>query len=503
MTLPVKRAHHDLRKFCGCNAGFGISKALIESLLMMHINRSQPLLSDLPSTQRFHIGDKGNGLLVSFDAGLTIREMKLSMSSQQLMRPQVDLGPIVVTLVVKMDNRKVCEIDIIFNKIEASLSIVERRLQLNLIHQDSQETSFVGAWHRDQKTQSYVDPETKIHFENVHAFDADTWRRLELYFRAISLIATHEIAAAFLEAVMFPDLFSIFKGVVFGANDHLGLNGDGDLLMFTASSSLVLEECPIAPVTGTIRLDTDISPSAGDLDDSLPRVAVQVQKNSPALEYQSKSENTERLNTGDVFFYAPIQLLNVNFDGAIRPAIKISDRDTWGPFYYRWEVTPSLKEKVSISLEKRWPITFNLDAPLRVSGQAGAGVKIGSVRYEAASTAFEGIVCPFQIEFRIMLDWSRREIVFESRISQIEGHSFNFVTASDLGFPLNKIVDVVLGAAARTVVNEQAEKTLSVTRIPIANLNLLESVASLVEGLAGYADCSGNTTMGVSYVVSG
>ena len=85
--------------------------------------------------------------------------------------------------------------------------------------------------------------------------------------------------------------------------------------------------------------------------------------------------------------------------------------------------------------------------------------------------------------------------MFESKISQIKGHNFEFKTKL-LDFPLDKIVEVILSAAAKRVVNNQAEKILSVTRIPIANLNLLESIADLKEGLAGYADGKGNATMG-------
>ena len=269
--------------------------------------------------------------------------------------------------------------------------------------------------------------------------------------------------------------------------------------MFSASSSLNFGPCPVDPVAGSIRLeDLPDSPigQTGDHNDDL-RISVVVSESSPAIHYRSDAEPL-KLNEGQVFLYIPIQLLNVNFDGVIKPAVKISDRSSWGPFYYRWEITPSLKGQVNLSRTNLWPITFRLQAPLEVSGQAGAGVKIGSVRYEAVAMMFEGDVDPFDIEFRVMLDWPRREISFESRIERINAHDFYFTTMP-LDFPVNKIVDVILSGAAKTIVNEQAEKILSVTRIPIANLQLLEEVADLDRGLAGYSDSHGNATMGVLY----
>ena len=489
MALPVQRAHEDLRQFCGSEAGIGLSKDLIQSILQEHIRRSRVLLGGLPSNQRFDLGDEREGLSVSFDVSLDSSQTKFFLTHHSPISPQVCLKDITAKLTAHIDGRKICEIDITFHEIQSKLSIAEHRIQLIVLYQRSNETGFVGIWENDQKTKS--------HFEKEYNFIDNTWRSLKLHFKAISIIATHDIASAFLEAVEFPDLFSIFKGIVFGEGGRFAINDSGNLLMFTASSSLAFQECPIAPVTGTVRLDSSVSNA------STSSIDIQVQQSSPALQYPSKNTYEDRSKemksqVGHVFLHTPTHLLNVNLSDMIRPAIKIANRGRWGPFYYRWEVTPSLMREVSVSLVDEWPVTFNVDAPLDVSGQAGAGMKIGSVRYEALGAVFTGIVEPFTIQFRIMLDWSRREIVFESKIEEIKGEGFRFTT-SPLDFPLGKIVDVILGEAAKRVVNAQAEKTLSVTRVSVANLNLLESVADLQEGLAGHADSDGNVTMGVTY----
>ena len=496
MALTVSDVHKALQEFCSDNnAGIGISEELFLHLLRTHIQRSVHL-KGLPSNQKFA------GFEVTFDVELKTPNIALDLHPHDGKSPLVSVNKFTAKLAATIDSKQICEIGIEFSELKAHLLLMNRKLKLKLINHNATETDFIKGWEKDQTVKS--------HFENNHKFEDKTWERLTHHFKAISIISTYEIAETFFDAIVFPDFFAIFRGITFGDNGHLEVNKENDkendkenLVMFSASSALNFDPCPVDPVDGAIRLDASMSDGG--------KIKVIVNKDSPARFYRSDNHrgsefNSERnsefkLEDGHVFLYTPIQLLSTNFDGVVKPAVRISNSDSWGPFYYRWEITPGLKDQFSVSLDKEWPITFKIKAPLEVSGQAGAGIKIASVRHEAIGMMFDGKVDPFEIGFRIMLDWPRREILFESKVEDILAHDFHFTT-SPLDFPLDKIFDVILTEVAKTIVNMQAGKILKATRIPIANLQLLEEVAKpfngrVEKGLVGYSDRNDNVTIGV------
>lgn len=494
MTIHVGAAHEALKDFCNHDAGIGIAKDMFLRVLHSHVAQSRNHLKNLPSNHNFRQAEKG--LQISFDASLDTKQLSLDLLPSDEAYPLLRVSNVRCNLIVKLEGYALCEIGINFNILDAKLILVDRRLTLKLIDHESVEKEFSKLWESDNKL--------KATFAEQYNFSDATWTRLTHHFRAMSLISTYEIGATFFEAIVFPDLLRIFKGIVFDDDGRLQVNEKYGLVMFSATSSLNFGQCAVDPVDGTIYLQSPVLEHNAD-DDERSQEWVRIREDSPAKSYPS--DNTDRNRNemnefrpkeGQVFLHTPRRLLDISFEGVVKPAVKVSNSDSWGPFYYRWEITPSLDGLRLWLMNKDWPITFMLQAPLEVSGQASAGIKIGSVRHEVIGAKFNGRVEPFDIEFRIMLDWSRREIVFESKISDIRSQDFEF-DVNPLKFPMSQIVDVILSSVASSLVERQAGKILNATRIPIANLQLLERFGHLKRGISGHKDHEDDTTIGICY----
>ena len=526
MAAKIEFVHTSLKTFCNENAGFAISKELFEDILEKYIKKSKAYLTGLTSNEKF------KDLDVTFDADITVNNLNLEFLSVVGVPPEISIGnqnqvAFTANLIANLDNTPICEFDIEYSSLIAHLLLVDKKLKLVLKNHQSSEVRFAKLWE--------TDGQLKNKFEQQYGFDRQTWVSLTYHLKAASIISNYEIASRFFAAIVFPDFFSVFRGIKFGNNGYFEaakLDSGEDLIMFTASSSIDFEPCPRDPVDGTIRLkpsstQANSNTTHGQQELSIgrsnwsptdeselttqsptnPDIVVEVDEDSLAKSFPVHREddtfNSEGewrvpwIEDGHVFLYTPLEVLKVNFDGIVKPAIGDNDRDSWGPFYYEWWVSAQL-QSFELRLQRGFPITFKILVPLEVHGQGGAGIKIGSVRYQVTGANFNGRVDPFEIGFRIMLDWPRREILFESKIDNIRAHGFRF-TASPLNFPLNKIFDVVLSKAAEAIINDQAGKILNSTRIPIANLQLLEEFGSLVGGLAGFEDGDG-TTMGVKYL---
>jgi hypothetical protein len=214
----------------------------------------------------------------------------------------------------------------------------------------------------------------------------------------------------------------------------------------------------------------------------------------------NEGSGPERIRTADVFLFTPIQLLEVNFK-QVKPSVTASDKGKVGPVRWRYSVTAALTS-FHLKLIDPWPIEFEMSLPFEITGQAAAGVKIGCINYEAVGAMFHGDVDPFKIRFKIELDWRSRQIVFVSKIHDIKAHGFQFSTFPQMDFPLTQILDYILARAAEFVVSKQADRILNITRIPIADLRIMEKIAEIVpNALAGETDTKGNATMGLKFKV--
>jgi hypothetical protein len=186
----------------------------------------------------------------------------------------------------------------------------------------------------------------------------------------------------------------------------------------------------------------------------------------------------------------------VNFDGALKPAVNTNDRRRHGPFFTHYSLTAALDGPLTLDLVRLWPIVFQLRTSLFTAGQAGAGIKIGSIWYEAIGARFTGRV-NLGVEFSISYDPRRRDIVFVSRVH--EANAYDFFFQNSLPWPLSGVANWILERAVEKLLPTLARQAVSVTRIPIAELGLLADVADLLPGLAGHSDTStGNATFGVA-----
>ena len=512
MATSTAFVHELLKVFCREDAGIGISKTLFAHLIGEHIKRSSVYLKGLPSYIQF------KDFTLSFDVDATAKNIDLELSTSNGSSVEVSLGragqvAFTAILTAYLDSDKVCTFAIDFSNLVARLLIIYKKFRLVLKSHNASEVNLEKAWEKDSILRG--------RFEKME-FTESTWKSLTSHLKAASIIATHEIAKTVFSMITFPDFLSVFRGIRFGDNSRLTVEKrwnnklEEDLVMFTSSSSLNIDSCPRDPVDGSIRLKPSVNLSQAnevheigkhDLSESTRVLGIEVRiAESPARSFPRRREvhtfNSEGvfkwplIDKGHVFLYTPALLLEKKFDGIARPAIGNSDHGSWGPFYYRWSASAQLKE-FSVRSQNGWPITFRINTPLDVHGQGGAGIEVGSVRHEVFGAQFHGVVEPFEIEFRAMLDWPRREILFESRIEKIHARCFRF-KSSVLGFPLNKIFDVVLGEVAEAIINDQAGKILKSTRIPIANLQLLEEVGELDKALTGSTDSDG-ATMGVKY----
>ncbi|MBB6329626.1 hypothetical protein HNP24_000576 [Chryseobacterium sediminis] len=496
--MNVQDAHQSLLAFSGQNAGIGISIELIERLINEQLQRLSGHFSQLESNQRFK-----NALKVTFTGDFDTTGLKFKFvnvfnpSDANEFFPQVQVGGLKLKIKGFLEQKQVVEIEVDYSEINGIIQLIDKHIKIALFNEVHNETNFIKIWENDVVLKQF--------FENApYNFVLDDWNQLVVYFKATSLFSGRDIAEAFIDSLRLPDIFKTFIGIKFGENAKLGADHSGNLLMFTADSSINFNNCPTFNATG--RTQVNSVSKVKNIDNvytigNAPKnsnliVETTIDQSSQTLHYPVE-DNIEKTETGDIFLFTPINLLRVNFD-VVKPSVTASDSGSFGPVYWHYSLTAAVKS-LNLELSSSWPIEFKLSLPTEVTGQAGAGIKIGCIRYEALGAMFDGQVDPFDISFKIYLDWGSKQIVFISKIEEIKGHDFNFRTFPDLSFPISNIVDSILAKASENVITEQAGKILNVTRIPIANLDLINRFATLDNTLAGASDGLGNVTMGVKF----
>lgn len=513
MPVPSVLAHEVLSRLCERNAGIALSRDLVRRLLDDQVHRVNSLTGQTRANSDFE------GLAMTFETSVDATNVNVEFSNIQNgglpeSYPQVRLTGIGVRIAVSLAElpplggqpaaaREVAEIRFVCDEIVGRVIVEDERLRIFLVAE--QHTTQSRAWHWE------ADPALRAHFEVTHGFNIDTWGALKLRVLAVELSGVSDVASAVFDAIEFPDVLSMFVGVKFSGEPKLF--AENELIVFTADSRLVLDQCPVFPAEGEVRMQSSarlgpggaFPPGTGPRDAMDPaelRVSSSISEDSPARRYPSERyqlPEDEKVQEGHMFFYTPIELLRVNFDGVLRPAVNASDRGRLGPFYWRYSTTLAV-QGTTLQLHARWPINFRLRTRAYAEGQAGAGIKIGCVRYEALGAIFEGSVDPLITEFKIFFDFQRSEIVFESRLVAATANDFFFRTFPRVLWPLSMVMDLILAKAAENLVEKQAGRVLNVTRIPLARLGLLRRVAEIRRGMTGFSDQDGNVVFGVNLV---
>lgn len=499
-SAGINEAHSLLDSFCSPNAGIGISRALVEKLLLDQVNLANKVINQVIANEGFHTLDtRFSGTINTSALGLIFSNVTNPEKPTEFF-PTIEIEGLQIALSIFIEQREVAVIVIDFQRIVAQIIFEKRRMRLVKIGDQHGVKSTDKKWEHDEILKSF--------FETSFKFGPDDWLDLGVYLRAISVFSGSEICESVVQALEFPDLLSIFVGVKFG--DDVRIRCDADMVMLTATSELDFSHCPTSPFSGSIRTTATSTSTATEAwsghegKTKQPKrtkedvfVNVGVDDDSPSNQYPPGPPVPEKLHQGDVFLFTPITLIQQNFNGVVKPSITASDTGSFGPIYWRYSLTAALKQQgFSLKVFPTWPIRFTIDAPVDVTAQCGAGIKIGCVRYEAAGAMADGSVDPLQIEFRINLDVPRLELVFESRIADIQGKDFSFRTFPEAEFPVSQILDFLLARIAEAAITGQAGRILNTTRIPLARFGVLKRVADLVNGLAGVSDGAGNVTMG-------
>jgi hypothetical protein len=493
--MNVTDAHQSLKKFSNSNAGIGISIEIIQRIIADQIIRLNSRFSFLESNENFR-PDLRVFFSGKFDTSLVYPKFENIENPRDSSEyfPVVNLNNLKVKLFGYLADKnnsfkkKVIEIEIDFTYILGKIFVEDRQLLINLFDNRHSISSFIKLWIDDHELRDFFED------INTYNFDNEDWDNLSIYFRATSIFSGSAIAESLIESIELPDIFQIFSGIKFGDEERIGADANGGLLMFSANSSLILNTCPIYNSEGQTYVKPPIVTTGQTPGDIV--VETEIDNNSPTIQYPVGEDRTDQIRMGELFLYTPLKLLEHNF-GIVKPSVTASDKGKYGPISWRYSVTAAVKS-ITLQLVKPWPIEFRLMVPFEVTGQAGAGVKIGCVRYEATGAMFDGEVDPFNILFKIYLDQPSRQIVFVSKIEKIKAVDFRFSTFPRLDFPISEVLDVILGKASEFVIKKQSGRILNITRIPIANLDLVSRVAEIQPNvLAGESDAEGNITMGI------
>lgn len=505
--MQVSLAHKALSNFSENNAGIGLSIDIIRKLMADQILRLNSRFTSMESSQSFKKDIKiffeghfdTSSVTPKFETIVNETDTREFFPTVNLDNLKIKISGFLVNEAVGL-NKKLTEFEILYSTIAGRVHLQNKKLVITLLNESHEEMSFTKLWETDTALRSFFED------VNTYHFLPKDWDDLTIHFKTASIFSGGNIAESLIDSLELPDIFEVFNGIKFGDNEKMGADSSGELLMFTASSQLDFTNCPTYNASGQTRVIstnpksiTDAQP--GETNNSEITIESGIDPTSGTLQYPTLGGGeTEQIHNGDIFLFTPIELLRINFD-VVKPSVTASDSGRYGPIRWRYSVTAAAKI-ITLTLINSWPIEFRLSVPCDVTGQAGAGVKIGCVRHEVIGAMFNGSVIPFDINFKICLDWSRRQIVFISKIENIKGVDFQFHTHPRLRFPISEVIDVILGKAADFVITKQAGRMLNITRIPIANLDILKNIAELTRNeMAGISDIDGNVTMGVKFKI--
>lgn len=496
-------AHTELAAHCGSDCGIAVSLNIFDKLLKEQITRVNDFVKSIKSTQTF------KRLAVSFDT--VIDSTKLLTRFDRVVDPggTSSYGIFVIdgfrcVVSGKLDGDTVCRLEIEWSTLVGRLSMADGHLSLSLEQEIHDVVKFEKLWESDILL--------KEKFDKKHSFNDTVWKDLALHMYSAGGFSAPSIASSIMQSIEVPDLFATFSGLVFSAIPRLEVKPD--LLLLAVPAKIDIDQCAVARAKGGTKAvvtakangkTIPIGKRAYDPANTPPHsieVTADIDESSPNLRYPPIGKlpiDTGASGEGHLFFYTPVTLFEHSFDGVIKPSIELRDKKQFGPFYFRYGMNAAPKGRIAISLASIKPLEFVLSLPLDVRGEAGAGIKIGSIVFEALGATFRGEVDPLDIGFKITLCVDRGELVFISKINTIKAQPFTFAHFPPIGFPLDQIVDVILGHVTKVIVESKSDTILSATRVPIANLRMFESVGTLLPEMASAADAVGNATTGLKF----
>jgi len=485
-------AHRSLESFCGDNAGIGISIDIIERILRQQVSNSSALFQDMPSTEDF------NGFKLTFDASVDFSLVRLEFQEVNG-RAALNIGDFLISFTMKVDSHAIAKVEITYGEVIGLFDFVDRRISITPLSDQHASGTPDYMWETDSALKAMFEAPPYLFKQNY-------WDELKLFIRAAILNAASPMARSVVEALDLPDFLEIFVGVTFGNDSEFKV--ETCLLMFTASSTLNFGNCPAHKPSGGGGANARSKFDGGDVTTlsveegrrlsekpDLLRVEGELGDDHPDRSWPVPLPDTPT-ETGHIFLFTPVNLLRVNFDGALKPAVNTNDRRRHGPFFTHYSLTAALNGPLTLDRVTSWPIVFQLCTSLFTAGQAGAGIKIGSIWYEAIGARFTGRV-DLGVQFSISYDPRRRDIVFVSRVNK--ANAYDFVFQNSLPWPLSSVANWILERVVEKLIPTLARRAVSSTRIPIAELGLLADVADLLPGLTGYSDTgTGNATFGVA-----
>ncbi|WP_353472346.1 hypothetical protein PVT71_13710 [Salipiger sp. H15] len=497
--MHPKDAHANLEPFCKDNAGIGISIDVIRRVLLRQISQSSSAVQDMPSSELFK-----SKYRVTFDAEVDMSAITLAFidiqEPQGADRPGLTLGNLFISFTLKVDAKAVAKVRLNYSEVIGLFGFLDRRIVITPQSETHATDRVEHLWETDDALKTQLE-------SNPYEFSDADWDDLKLLVRAAILNAAPAMARSVVEALEFPDFLEMFVGITFGNDSRFAAKDN--LLMFTATTSLNFGNCPShkPAFSGAVQTWTTfdgavvepLSASNVEALEALPEalnVSGQISEGHPDYQWPVPLPNEEPSNVGHVFLFTPVNLLRANFDGVLKPAVNTNDRSRNGPFFTHYSLTAALDGQLDLNLVKPWPIVFRLTTGVFAAGQAGAGIKIGSIWHEAIGVQFDGRV-HLDVKFSISYDHRRRDIVFVSRVEHAKAHDFHFTNS--LPWPISSVAGWILEQVVKKLLPILSRQVVKTTRIPIAELGLLADVADLLPGMVGQSDpATGNATFGVA-----
>ncbi|MEO9806694.1 MAG: hypothetical protein ABJF04_25765 [Reichenbachiella sp.] len=515
LEYNTKEAHEELEKFVETGqAGIGISIEVIRRIVEQQITRTNTYYSRIPFNQKYE-SSSNEKFSIYFECLFDTSKGGVAFYSAADTDPtRLNIQNLGLSIDVWLESPKhASSQQLRIAKMKIDYQLIQAILNLN---QDSLVVEYEDALYQAKKLEKLWETNNQLvdYYRSEHKFTDDDWRDIEVRLRAISMVQNTAIAQQIIESVKLPNVFDIFKGVKFnkqGASFKLGVDTEGNMLMFASDAELVFSNCStygLEPVD--MNLETIIDdPNRPGQRINIDQLEPTERSNERVLESMSiegsANVNSEedgipdipKIAHSDVFLHAHVELLQVNFD-SVKPSIHESDRGSFGPIFWDFRAS-ALVKKLRLELRRLWPLDFKMNLePITAHGFAGAGIKIGCITYRALNAAFEGEIDRFQIGIYINPDWVNRQIVLVSKIEAASLKEFNFY--SGLKFPLNKIAELLLERAARKMVNGLTGQILNVTRIPIGDLRDIHDVAPLLNVMSGHGNkTKNNLTIGVAF----
>ena len=335
---------------------------------------------------------------------------------------------------------------------------------------------------------------------NILALMGITNKDYDIKEQAIIMIAIEELSRGFIDAISFPDFYNMLVGFKLNEGGKLGNDSTYTYFFFSTGGIINTQQCSVKKANNELQVSASVSSQTTNNQNSNIITAKVQADNSVWDNYENQiSRNSDEARDSQLYIFIPTISYKIPFETIVKPSVNFSDRGSLGPIYYRWTSSSALKSLgIEISSVSGNP-SILISAPNWVEGQAGAGIKIGCIRYEAAGAMFDGEVDPLTIEFTISIDLNVPSIIFISKIKEVRGKNFSFRTFPTLEFPLSEILDFLLARASETIITKQASNILNVTRITLADFSIFRDISGIANNLAYFQDNDGNLTAGVEF----